>query len=240
MKQRRLVMPAVAAMIAAACSGMMMGTPKPVNRDVLITRADANQSAEQTAQTLMQRGAEFALLSAPRDSAWFADVARRANLTSTRPGKVSGTTYAFMGPKALGDTTLTLTVPGGGVIRMHDALFEIDKNHHLDLMSVQMDSIVNVQRAVARLLEYIAGDVGATASVLFAIEAPTAAIGDSIATLMRPLYTEVYECTAEGRSGAARPPAAARVYFGPIARMRCESAERLAPGTLLGHFEIGL
>jgi hypothetical protein len=240
MKQRRVVMPAVAAMMAAACSGMMMGTPKPVNRDVLITQADAAASAEQAAQTLAQRGAEFAILAAPRDSAWFAEVARRANLTSTRPGKVNGTTYAFMGPKAVGDTTLTLTVPGGGVIRMHDALFEIDKNHHLDLMAVQLDSIVNVQRAVNRLLEYIAGDVGATASVLFAVEAPTAAIGDSIAALMRPLYTEVYECTAEGRSGAARAPATLRVYFGPIARMRCESAERLTPGTLLGHFEIGL
>jgi len=239
MKQGRLVIAAVAVM-AAACGGMMMGTPKPVNRDVLITRADANTSAEQTAQMLTQRGAQFAMLASPRDSAWFAEVARRANLASTRPGKVSGTTYAFLGPKALGDTTLTLAIPGGGVIRMHDALFEIDKNHQLDLMSVQMDSIVNVQRAVNKLLEYIAGDVGATASVLFAIEAPTVAIGDSIAVLMRPLYTDVYECTAEGRSGAARAPAAARVYFGPIARMRCESAERLAPGTLLGHFEIGL
>jgi hypothetical protein len=240
MKQRRLVIAAVAAVMAAACGGMMMGTPKPVQRDVLITHADTAVSAEKTAQMLTQRSAEFAIVSAPRDTAWFADVARRANLTSTRPGKVSGTTYAFMGPKAIGDTTLTLTVTGGGVIRMHDALFEIDKNHHLDLMAVQMDSIVNVQRAVNRLLEYIAGDVGATASVLFAIEAPSAAIGDSIAVLMRPLYTELYECTAEGRSGGARAPAAVRVYFGPVARMRCQLAQRLDPGTLLGQFEIGL
>jgi hypothetical protein len=240
MRQRRLGIAAAAAVMAAACGGMMMGTPKPVNRDVLVAQAGTGASAEQTAQVLTQRGAEFAILSAPRDTAWFAEVARRANLASTRPGKVSGTTYAFMGPKALGDTTLTLTVPGGGVIRLHDALFEIDKNHHLDLMAVQMDSIVNVQRAVNKLLEYIAGDVGATASVLFAIEAPSVAIGDSVAVLMRPLYTEVYECTAQGRSGSARAPTATRVYFGPIARMRCESAESLAAGMLLGHFEIGL
>ena len=219
---------------------MMMSTPKPVNRDVIVMHLDGGTSAEQAAQTLTQRGVEFAIVSAPQDSAWFADVATRANLSSTRSGKVSGRTYAFIGPKALGDTTLTLTVSGGGIIRIHDALFEIDKNHHVDLMAIQLDSIVNVQRAVNRLLEYVAGDVGATASVLFSVESASPAVTDSVSILMRALYTDVYECTTEGRAGTARGEMPMRVYFGPIARMRCETAEKIDNRTLLGHFEIGL
>lgn len=239
MTPRRLIPVATITLLVAACGGMMMTTPDPVDRDAIVMHVDANASAEQVAATLTQQGAEFAILSAPRDSAWFADVAARANLTSTRPGAVSGRTYAFIGPKALGDTTLTLNVSGGGILRIHDALFEIDKNHALDLMAVQMDSTVSVQRSLARLLEYIAGDVGATVSVLLAIEAPPA-VSDSLEVLLRPLYTDMYECTTEGRTGVAPADLPIRAYFGPIARMRCNGAERLDRGTMMGHFEIGL
>lgn len=200
---------------------------------------DANASAEQAALILTQRGAEYAIISAPHDSAWFADVAARAKLTTTRPGLVNGRTYAFIGPKALGDTTLTLTVPGGGVLRIHDALFEVDKNRRIDLMTVQLDSTVNLNRSITRLLEYVASDVGATVSVLLAIEAETPAMGDSVSVIMRPLYTDLFECTAEGKAGASPSDLPIRTFFGPSARMRCKSAERLDRGTLLGHFEIG-
>jgi hypothetical protein len=240
MKQGRLAIAAASVLIVAGCAKLTMGPPKRLERDAVVMHLDAGATVEQTAQTLTQGGVEFAILSAPQDSAWFANVATRANLTSTRPGAVSGRTYAFLGPKALGDTTLTLTVPGGGTIRIHDALFELDKTRHIDLMAVQFDSTVNVQRSVNRLLEYVAGDVGATVSVLFAIEAPTQAVTDSVARLMRAIYTDLYECTAAGKAGTARGDAPFRAYFGPLARTRCKNAEQLDRGTLLGHFEIGL
>lgn len=239
MTPRRLIPVVMMTLLVAACGGMMMGTPDPVDRDAIVMHLDATASAEAVAETLTQQGVEYAILSAPRDSAWFADVATRASLATTRPGAVSGRTFAFIGPKALGDTTLTLSVPGGGVLRIHDALFEIDKNHRLDLLAVQMDSTVSAQRSLTRLLEYIAKDVGATVSVLLAIEAPTA-VSDSLEVLLRPLYTDMYECTTEGRTGAAPADLPIRAYFGPIARMRCNGAERLDRGTMLGHFEIGL
>ena len=229
---------ACVAIVASGCA-MAMGRPDPVERDVVIMRLDAAADAAQTAQVLTQQGAEYAIVSAPRDSAWFADVATRANLTTTRTGRVGGRSFGFVGPKALGDTTLTLNVPGGGVLRIHDALFEVDKNRHFDMMAVQFDSTVNVQRSVTRLLEYIAKDVGPTVSLLFMVEAETAALGDSVSVILRPLYTDMFECTAEGRAGTRAADLPIRVFYGPVARMGCESAERIAPGTLAGHFEIG-
>lgn len=241
MKLRSLVAVAAIALTAGACAAIQMTGPKPVKQDAVVMHVNAAATPEQIAQTLTQQGAEYAIISAPAgDSAWFATIATRVQKHSTRPGRVNGRTYAFIGPKALGDTTLTLTVPGGGKLRIHDALFEVDKNRRIDLMAVQLDSTVNLQRSITRLLEYVAADVGATVSVLLAIETPTAAMGDSVSVIMRALYTDVFECTAEGKTGAAPKDLPIRAFYGPPARMRCNRAERIGNGTLVGHYELGL
>lgn len=241
MKRRSVMAAAAIALTAGACATIQMTGPKPVKQDAVVMHVDAAATPDQIAETLTQQGAEYAIISAPAgDSAWFANIATRAEKSATRSGRVNGRVYGFIGPKALGDTTLTLAVPGGGKLNIHDALFEVDKNRRLDLMAVQFDSTVNLQRSITRLLEYVASDVGATVSVLLAIETPTVAMGDSVSVLMRALYTDVFECTAEGKTGASPGDLPIRVFYGPPARTRCDGAERIGKGTLVGHFELGL
>ncbi|MGQ0813751.1 MAG: hypothetical protein ACT4O1_04730 [Gemmatimonadota bacterium] len=233
----RMVVAACMALSVAACA-VRLGGPGPLDRDALALKVASDATAEQTAQLLTQHGTEYAILSAARDSAWFAAVAARSGLTSTRPGSARGTTYAFLGPKALGDTTLTLKVPGGGELRVHDALFELDKNRRLDLLVVQLDTLASLQRSIETLMLYVASDVGATVAVLLAVEPPTPALGDSVAVIMRALYADVWECTSAGRGGARAPALPIRLFYGPAVRIRCAGAETVGTGGLLGHFQL--
>jgi hypothetical protein len=221
--------------VLTACA-VNLGGPTPVDREAMAIRVDAGASAEQVAKTLTERGVDFAILSATRDSAWFAEVARLTTLTPTRPGRFGSNTFTFLGPKALGDTTLTLKVPGGGELSVHDALFSIDKNRRLDLMAVRIDSIANLQRSIEALLTYIATDVGANVAVLLAIEPPTPALGDSISVLTRAAFSDSWECTPDGRAGKKPDNLPIRLFFGPSVRMRCDSAERVGTGGVFGHF----
>ncbi|MGQ0561299.1 MAG: hypothetical protein ACT443_05430 [Gemmatimonadota bacterium] len=223
-------------MLAVAGCAVRLGGPSPVDRDAIALHVADHAAAAEVAQQIKQRDADFAILSAARDSAWFAAVAAGAELTATRPGNVGARTYAFLGPKALGDTTLTLKVPGGGEIRLHDALFQIDKNRRIDLLAVRLDSAAELQKSIETLLTYIATDVGANVAVLLAIEPPTPALGDSVSVLTRAAFADVWECTEQGRSGTSPAALPIRLFYGPVVRMRCESAERAGQGGLFGHF----
>jgi hypothetical protein len=218
-----------------ACS-LNLGGPSPIEREAIAMRVEAGASAEQVAKTLKDRGVQFAILSATRDSAWFAEVARLSGLTPTRSGVAGPTTYTFLGPKALGDTTLTLKVAGGGELRVHDALFQVDKNRRIDLMAVRIDSIANLQRSIETLLTYIATDVGANVAVLLAIEPPTPALGDSISVLTRAAFSDTWECTTDGKAGKKPDNLPIRLFFGPSVRMRCQHAERIGTGGMFGHY----
>lgn len=219
----------------AACA-VNLGGPSPIDRNAIALRVDPGATAEEVAKTVTDRGVQFAILSAAHDSAWFAEVARLTALTPTRTGSAGSTSYAFLGPKALGDTTLTLKVTGGGELRVHDALFQVDKNRRLDLMAVRIDSIANLQSSIQTLLTYIATDVGANVAVLLAIEPPTPALGDSISVLTRAAFSDSWECTPDGRAGRKPVDLPIRLFFGPSVRMRCESAERIGNGGVFGHF----
>lgn len=239
MKQGPVVVATLAALFATACA-VRMGGPKPVDVDAAVIVAPSTTAPEQIAQQLGQRGIEYAIISAPRDSAFFAELATRANLKTTRPGKAGTTTFAFIGPQALGDTTLSINVPGGGQVRIHDALYRIDKVRRLDLLVARIDQNANLQSAIGELLKYVAKDVGPTAALLLAIEPPIAALGDSVSVLTRAAFSDVWECTPEGRRGARASHLPIRVFAGPAVRMRCESAEIIDVGTtaILGHFEL--
>lgn len=239
MKSWRLLVAVSAVLLASGCS-LRMGGPRPVDTDAAVIVTGANASAEQIAAQLTQRGVDYAIISAARDTTFFKDIAARAQLKSTRPGNLGTTTFAFIGPQALGDTTMTLAVPGGGQVRIHDALYRIDKVRRLDLLAARIEPNTNLQQAIQRLLNYVATDVGATAALLLAIEPPTPALGDSVALLTRAAFSDVWECTSAGRGGASGNHLPIRVFVGPAVRMRCESAEvgDIGGPAIVGRFEL--
>ena len=231
------VVVAVAAMFAAACSARLGGS-KPAEQQMAAIRIASGATAEQVAQTLTQRGLEYAILSGERDSAWYADVATRAGLKTTRPGSAGTTTFAFLGPEAIGDTTLALKVPGGGELRVHDALYRIDKNRRLDLMAVKIEPNANLEASIRALLTYVASDVLAHAAVLLAIVPPTPELGDSVSLLTRAAFADAWECTPQGRDRPNQSDMPIRLFYGPPVRMTCARAERVNLGgdAILGHF----
>lgn len=238
MKQRHVLMTALAALWTGACA-LGMGGPSPVDKDAMMLRVSAGLTADQLAQALRGSGVQFAILTgATRDSAWYADAATRAGMTVTRPARIGAETFAFMGPKAVGDTTLGLKVQGGGELRVHDALYKIDKHRYLDLMAVHVGQGVNLRESVRSLLSYVATDVMANAALLFVIETAHPAQADSIAVLTRAAFGDVWECTKDGRSGRVMPPAALRAFYGPASRMKCTNAEPtdIGAGGIIGHF----
>lgn len=208
--------------LVAACAGGL-GRGGPLQRDAIALKVAGETSSEQLGDRLRQGGYEFALVSSQRDSAWLAAAATRAGLTMTRPGKVGSSSFAFFGPKPAGDTTHVVAVPGGGQIQLHDALYQIDKYRALDLILARFDSVADLSRGVRALVGYVASDVSGNAGLLLGIEAPNPPAADSIATLLRALYTDAIEC-----ANAAAPTAPAiRLFYGPRARLTCERAEVL-------------
>jgi hypothetical protein len=236
--RRTSVMAAVTAALWTAACAVRLGGPTPVNQDAIALRVPADATADQIAQLLKQRGVEYAILSGQRDSAWYADVATRAALKSTRPGRAGGTTFAFLGAQAVGDTTLALKVAGGGELLVHDALYNIDKNRRLDLMAVRIEQSANLRESIRTLLAYIASDVLPNAAVLLAIEPPTPALGDSVSILTRAAFADAWECTRDGRTNPIVTDLPIRLFYGPAVRMTCESAERIdmGGGAIFGHF----
>ena len=219
--KRSAVLLVVSALIIGGCA-MGMGGPKPIERDALALRVPANMTADQLGAKLQQGGYEFAILAAPFDSAWLATAATRAGLQMTRPGRVGDLNYVFFGPKAVGDTLHTLNVKNGGRVRMHDALFQLDKEHTADLILARFDSVTDIREGVRALLGYVASDVSGNAALLLAVEAATPQLGDTIAVLIRAAYTDTRECA--GANGAsAQPPI--RLFYGPAARARCQTAQ---------------
>jgi hypothetical protein len=237
MKPGSVMAVVIAGLFVAGCA-VRLGGPSPVDQDAVALRVPADATADQIAQLLKQRGVDYAILSGQRDSAWYADVATRAALTSTRPGRAGATTFAFLGTKAIGDTTLSLKVPGGGELLVHDALYTIDKNRRLDLMAVRIEAAANLRESIRTLLAYIATDVLPNAAVLLAIEPAIPALGDSISILTRAAFADAWECTRDGRTNSTVTDLPIRLFYGPAVRMTCESAERIdiGGGAIIGQF----
>jgi hypothetical protein len=187
----------------------------------------SSASASDVAAALSGASADIVLLAADQDSAWFASVATAASLDLSGPGRTSGRGMAFMTNdlEILGDTSLVLTVPGGGSVHMHDALYKIDDTRNLDLMMIRFDAS-DIRAAVTTLLSYFATDVGADAAVVLAMDGPTPQIADSAAVLMRAVMTGARECRNTPQLSSDLP---VRLLYGPSARMSCPSA-RVATG----------
>ncbi len=210
-----------------------LGGPKPEEYQTLAYVAPAGETAEATASRIRSVSADIVLITGRADSAWFADVANRTRLALSGPGRTGPNGMAFLTRRLelLGDTSIILNVQSGGRIHMHDALYQIGKGRHVDLMLVQFDDRADLRDAVRTLLSYIATDVGATAAVVFGIDAPTPKAADSVAVLLRAAYANAWECADQGRDGAATPESGLRLFYGPSVRMDCEEAHVLSvPG----------
>ncbi|HEY0303790.1 MAG TPA: hypothetical protein VGC44_02405 [Longimicrobiales bacterium] len=219
---KRVTIAVVMVMVVGAACATVRGRD-PIMRDALALRVSGNASAEQFGSRLKQGGYEFALVSTDRDSAWLASAATSAGLQITRPGRVGGAHYVFFGPKPLGDTTHTVPVQGGGQVRLHDALYQLDKSRTLDLILARFDSVTDLTRATRALMTYVGSDVSNNAALLLAIEAPSVQAGDTIARSLRAYLAETRECTGGENTGGST----LRLFFGPATRVQCTRAQVL-------------
>lgn len=205
----------------SACA-VRLGGPGPQEYDAVALRASGDAAA--LGQRLRAAGAELVLLAADQDSSWFAQVAASAQLGLSGPGTTGGTGLALLSNlKLLGDTALAIAIEGGGQLHMQDALYEIDKNRHLDLMLVRLDPEAPLRASVRTLLGYIATDVGGAASVLLAIEAPSPMAADSTALLLRAAFEQANDCRGRGPAADAAAQTV-RLFYGPQARIDCVRA----------------
>jgi hypothetical protein len=217
------------ALLGVSACAVRLGGPAPEQYHAVALRASEDAAA--VGGRLRAAGADIVLLAADRDSAWFALVAQHAQLSLSGPGRTGTSGLALLTDlKILGDTALVLPVEGGGELHMQDALYEIDKNRHLDLMLVRMDPAAGLRESVRALLGYIATDVGGTASVLLALETATPQRADSAALLLRAAFEQANECRGEG-PGEAAAAQTLRLFYGPTARIDCRSARLLEGGT---------
>lgn len=218
---RTLPLLALAVLVGGACA-VRLGGPAPQEYNALAVAAPANATAAEVGAQLRARNAQVVLLAAgAEDTTWYRQVAEAARLTPTRPGVIEGRGFAFMSNlELLGDTTLTLNVPEGGTIAMHDALYRVDQHRYLNTMTVRMDA-PDLRAAVRALFGYIASDVMGNAALLVAVDGPTAAAADSVALLMRATLTTAAEC----ERAELPPELPVRLLYGPAARMACRAAD---------------
>lgn len=227
---RRLMIPVLALLLLGACS-VRLGGPGPVEYRTVALSTGAEAEPSQVAAYIRQADANVVLLSAPADSAWFAEVARQSKLTLSGPGDAGGVALAFLASTPLGDTTVALPLESGGEIVLHDALYRVDKQRYLDLMALRLGAGQEVRAAVQALLRYVATDVMSDAAVVLAIDVPDAATGDALAEMLQPAFLDARRCipgAEPGRDGATGASGAGmRLFYGPEARLRCGSARQL-------------
>lgn len=209
--------------LLAGCA-VRVGGGGPVEYDTVAIQFDSGTSVAAAAAQLRGLGTDVALIATRQDTAWVRQLAQEMELVSSRAGSAGEFTLAFLAFKPVGDTTLTLNVEGGGGIRLHDALYNVDKVRRLDLMTAIFQPGTSARDGVRTLLNYIATDVMGNAAVALAVQVPTPAVGDSIAELTRAAIGDAWECTAESKNGQSVPAMAMRLFYFPAARMRCQTA----------------
>lgn len=218
--------------LLAGCA-IRIGGPDAVEYRVLSIKAAADAPAERVASQIRDADAQIVLLEAERDTAWFAEVARGAELELSGPGLANGHGLAFLAPTPVGDTTIAIPVtPTGDSVTVHDALYRVDDNRYLDVLATRVPAGVDRRKAIRALLDYIATDVPSNAGVIIAVDAADAAGSESVADLFRPAFANASECLLETESDgpddvdeAPPPDVPLPVYYGPQLRMLCEDAE---------------
>ncbi|MEJ2504209.1 MAG: hypothetical protein P8177_13010 [Gemmatimonadota bacterium] len=182
-----------------------------------LVRVDAGSEPTAVAATLREAGIRAAVVAARSDAAWFDALGSAASLSLSGPAEIGGLQVAFLTAiDAVGDTTLDLAYDGG-VITVHDALYEVEEGRYLDLLAFQVDESEEIPDALAAFLEYIATDVANNAAVVIAVAVPSAEIGDAVVRMLGPGFFDAMRC-----GGASPPPVyreSVRLLYGPEARM---------------------
>ena len=223
---RRWGTAALAVAVLAGC-GVRLGGPGPEEYTALALPS-VDVPAAQAVQRILESGADLVLVANRAEPSWFEAVAEGTGLELSGPGRNGSYSLAFYSNlELLGDTALVLGTPSGGRLHLQDALYKVDDRRVLDLMLLEVTEGVDLRESVRTLLSYIATDVGADAAVLLGVTAPTPAVSDSVAILLRAAFGNAWECTDAGRAGAASPVMEIRLFYGPEVRMGCESARIL-------------
>lgn len=226
------------AVLTAANTACAVGAGGGSPVEYTMVAVDAGQaSAADIAAQVQQASGDFALVSAPRDSAWFAQLATTTQLGLSGPARAGDLGLAFLSRlELLGDTAITLG-SGAGQFTAQDALYEVEGERFLDLMLVRLPAGADVQAAARALLEYMATDVMANASLVLGIQAETAADAQAMEELLRAAFRNAAEC---GATEAAE--SRFRIFFGPAARIRCQEARRLsgAGAAVAARLSVGL
>lgn len=246
------------AVLAAACAPGMGGGP-PLEYRMVALDVPAGVPADSVAGAVRAATADLALVAARADSAWFAAVARAAGLQLTGPGRMTPVRLGFLGMKPVGDTTVTLTLPGGRLLPVFDALYQPRKHRSVDLMLARVDTGMAAQAVAGALVKYFSTDVSQGAALVLGVLSPSAAVTDSIASRVRAIFVDLRQCgipiptedrtaaqdSAAARAAVANRAAAAgasiRLFYGPETTIRCDEARLIAgPGApVYAHFTIG-
>jgi hypothetical protein len=221
----RIVSLAVTLFACTACA-VNLGGSTPEEYRAIAIEAPASASAAAVADVIMQANASIALVTAERDSAWFAEISSATGLALSGPGTTESAAKGFFtNLQIVGDTSIALGVADGTKMHLHDALYQIEEGREVDLMLLRIAPATDLREAIRTLLSYVATDVGPNAAVMVAIDTPTAEVGDSVAVLLRALYTSATECAGPDATG---PQAESiRLFYGPSARLRCARARTI-------------
>lgn len=232
-------MTVVLAAASSACAAGVGGAGggSPVEYTMLAVNAEGVTSA-QLAQQVRESGSDFALVVGPRENTWFGDLANASGLALSGPAYTDARGLAFLSRlELLGDTSIVLGT-GNAQLQLQDALYQVEEERYLDLMLVNISDGTDVPAATRSLLEYIASDVMANAALVLGIIAATPEQAQVMDSMLRAAFSTAGEC------GGLSDPAgrAYRIFFGPVARMRCTDARQLdGPGSpIVARVSVGL
>lgn len=220
--------PLLGALFLAGCASNM-GAPREIPTPTVALQAEPGTRAEDVAHALRDARARAVFLTADQDDAWFSAVAAAANLHVTGPATAGAMRTAFLAPEPVGDTIHTLQYDDASLTLL-DALFEIDDERFLDMIAVRIQEGDAVRPLVAALLRYIATDVGNDAALVMAVTVPNDVVGDSVARMLSPAYSDARRCGDAEAAGTVGERV--RLFYGPVARIFC--TESLARNTALG------
>lgn len=231
----RLTRPAPARAVLSACLTLAACASAPAAEaydegvQVLARRAGPDASAAAIAESVSASGADFVLVEAEADSAWFGELARHTGLTMSGPGIDEGVGFAYLASAApLGDTTIAIPAGAGGTLVLHDALYELGEGVLLDLIAFRADPSSDPHALVQAFLRYVATDVMTNVPLVLGVEAADPALADSIAVLLRPSFTPPSACERGGDADGVGDLRGLRVFIGTPAQIRCEEVERPA------------
>lgn len=207
----------MSALLVTACA-TVLGRPREIEMPIVAVEAAPGVTAAAVGGALDASGARAAFVAARRDAAWFEEVAASSRLQLSGPAAMGDLRMAFLAPEAVGDTTIQLDYEGG-VLVVQDALYEIARDRLLDLIAFRIEEPAQARPAIGALLQYVATDVGNAAALVMAVSVPSAEVGDSVARMLAPAYSDVLRCEPSAAGSAAEH---LRLFYGPAARMFCE------------------